>query len=203
MDMRSMTCPWGVLSMRSLVFGIGLAGVVGVAALAPSVARAETTGPAIPFDAVIAASNLVVVATTELRPDGAIVVHIERVLAGVAPAASSLEFARPEDPPALVDGGRAVIAFTLPTTIEATAPTRAWQISADGYVDPDGVAPADGLPPTLAAIYTRFGVPMRTEPAAGSSGLSNALGPILLVLVALAMAEGGIAHRDRRRAPGG
>ncbi|HEU0242385.1 MAG TPA: hypothetical protein VFQ75_00675 [Candidatus Limnocylindrales bacterium] len=202
--MRSKTCLWGVLSMRSLVFGIGLAGLIGVAVLAPPFARAGTTGPSIPFGAAIAASRLVVIATTELRADGAIVVHVERVLAGARPATSSLVFTEPQDPPAFVDGGRAVIAFGEPTSIEAAAPTRAWQISADGYVDPDGIQPADGLPPTLAALYTWFGVPMRVEPAAGADGgLANALGPILLVLVALALAEGGIAHRDRRRAPGG
>jgi hypothetical protein len=190
----------GVLSMRTQVLGLGLAGLVGATAFAPGPVLGGTNGPSIPFDAAIATSALVVVATTDLRPDGSIVVRIERVLAGVAPARPELEFATPVDPPPLVDGGRAVIAFGVPTSIDGAAPTRAWQISADGYVDPDGLAPADGLPPTLAALYTWFGVPMRLEPAAGPGGPSNAIGPILLVLVALAMAEGGIAHRDRRRA---
>jgi hypothetical protein len=193
--------------MRTLVLGIGLvglAGLVGGGALAPLDVRAATTGPSIPFEAAVATASLVVVGTTDLGPDGGIVVHIERVLSGVAPATNLLEFPAPVDPPPLVDGGRAVIAFSLPTSIDAAAPTRAWQINADGYVDPDGLAPADGLPPTLAAIYTWFGVPMREASTAGSGiGLSNALGPILLVLVALAMAEGGIAHRDRRGAPRG
>lgn len=190
--------------MRTLVLGVGLAGLVGAFALAPPPMRAATTGPSVPFGAAVATSTLVVVATTELRPDGGIVVRIERVLAGVAPARSELEFAAPVDPPPLVDGGRAVIAFSVATSIDAAAPTRAWQISPDGYVDPDGLAPAEGLPPTLAALYTWFGVPLRETPSADSGfRLSSALGPILLVLVALAMAEGGIAHRDRRRAPGG
>ena len=189
--------------MRTLVLGMGLAGLVGAVALAPLSVRGATNGPSIPFEAAMATSTLVVVATTELRPDGGIVVRIERVLAGAAPARTELEFPAPVDPPPLVDGGRAVIAFSIPTSIDAAAPTRAGQISADGYVDPDGLAPAEGLPPTLAAIYTWFGVPLRETESTGSGfRLSSALGPILLVLVALAMAEGGIAHRDRRRAPG-
>ena len=189
--------------MRNLVLGIGLAGMVGVITSGAPV-RAATTGPSIPFEAAIAASRLVVVATVELQTDSTIVVNIERVLAGVPPARPQLVFPAPVDPPPLVDGGRAIIAFSLPTSIEADAPTLAWQISADGYVDPAGLAPANGLPPTLAALYTWFGLPMReTATANAGFGLTNALGPMLLVLVALAMAEGGIAHRDRRRAPGG
>jgi hypothetical protein len=204
MGMRSQTCLWGALSMRNLALGIGLTGMVGVMALGAPQVRAATTGPSIPFDAVVAASKLVVVATIELRADAAIVVHIERVLVGIPPASSQLVFEAPADPPPLADGGRAVIAFSVPSSIEAGAPTRAWQISADGFVDPDGMAPADGLPPTLAALYTWFGLPLREAgPASEGFGLSNAIGPILLVLLALAMAEGGIAHRDRRRAPGG
>ena len=203
MGMRPETCLWGALSMRNLVLGIGLAGMMGALASGPQPVLAATRGPAIPFEATIAASRLVVVATTELHADGSIVVQVERVLAGVPPRAQ-LVFAAPVDAPALVDGGRAVIAFSTPTSIDADAPTRAWQISADGYVDPEGVAPADGLPPTLAALYTWFGLPMREAAAATAGfGLSSVLGPILLVLVALAMAEGGIAHRSRQRAPGG
>ena len=190
--------------MRNLALGIGLVGVIGAVALQAAPARAATTGPSIPFESAIADARLVVVATTELRPDAAIVVHVERVLLGVPPAGAQLVFNQPVDPPPLVDGGLAVIAFSVPTSIEADAPTRAWQISGDGFVDPAGVAPADGLPPTLAALYTWFGLPMREAPAASAGvGLSNALGPMLLVLLALAMAEGGIAHRDRQRAPGG
>ena len=202
--MRPETCLWGALSMRNLVLGIGLAGLMGAFASGAPPVRAATGGPSLPFGAAMAASRLVVVATTELHPDGSIVVQVERVLAGIPPVHPQLVFAAPVDAPPLVDGGRAVIAFSTPTSIDADAPTRAWQISADGYVDPEGVAPADGLPPTLAALYTWFGLPMR-EAAAATAGFgpSSVLGPILLVLVALAMAEGGIAHRSRRRAPGG
>src|SRR6478735_11892508 len=181
--------------MRNLVLGISLAGLVGALASGPQPVLAATRGPASPFEATIAASRLVVVATTELRPDGSIVVLIERVLAGVPPIRPQLAFAAPVDAPPLVDGGRAVIAFSTPTSIDAAAPTRAWQISADGYVDPEGVAPADGLPPTLAALYTWFGLPMREAAVASAGfGLSSVLGPMLLVLVALAMADGGIAR---------
>src|SRR6187455_1088059 len=135
MGMRPETCLWGALSMRNLVLGISLAGLVGALASGPRPVLAGTRGPASPFEATIAASRLVVVATTELHPDGSIVVVIERVLAGVPPR-PQLVFAAPVDAPALVDGGRAVIAFSTPTSIDADAPTRAWQISADGYVDP-------------------------------------------------------------------
>jgi hypothetical protein len=191
--------PVGVLSMRNLVLGVGLVGMIGAGMIAAPTVRAQASGPGIPFDAAIAASHLVVVATTELRTDGAIVVHVERVLAGAAPAVPAIVFPAPADPPALVDGGRAVIAFSAPTTIDAAAPTRAWQISADGYVDPQGLQPADGLPPTLAALYTWFGQPMRDTPAAtAGSGLPNLLGPTVLVLLALAMAQGGISRRERR-----
>src|SRR6478752_6101487 len=187
--MRLVTCLWGALSMRNLVLGIGLAGLVGALVSAAPPVSAATGGPSIPFDAAIAASRLV---------------HIERVLVGIPPANEQIVFAAPVDAPPLVDGGRAVIAFSTPTSIDADAPTRAWQVSADGYVDPDAIAPADGLPPTLAALYTSFGLPMREAAVASAGlGLSSALGPMLLVLVALAMAEGGIARRDRRRAPGG
>jgi hypothetical protein len=204
MGMRPETCLWGALSMRNLAIGIGLTGMLGMAALGVPQVRAATTGPSIPFDCVVAASKLVVVATIEVRPDTAIVVLIERVLVGVGPAGKQLVFEAPVDPPPLADGARAVIAFSVPSSIEADAPTRAWEISADGFVDPARMAPADGLPPTLAALYTWFGLPLR-EAAEASAGFgpSNAIGPILLVLLALAMAEGGIAHRDRRRAPGG
>jgi len=202
--MRLVTCLWGALSMRNLVLGIGLAGLVGALVSAAPPVSAATGGPSIPFDAAIAGSRLVVVATTELLADGSIVVHVERVLVGIPPANEQIVFAAPVDAPPLVDGGRAVIAFSTPTSIDADAPTRAWQVSADGYVDPDAIAPADGLPPTLAALYTSFGLPMREAAVASAGlGLSSALGPMLLVLVALAMAEGGIARRDRRRAPGG
>ena len=66
--------------MRTLMLGMGLAGLVGAVTLAPLSVRAATKGPSIPFEAAIATSTLVGVATTELRTDGAILVPIESVL---------------------------------------------------------------------------------------------------------------------------
>jgi hypothetical protein len=60
------------------------------------------------------------------------------------------------------------------------------------------VATTEGLPPTLAAMYTWFGVPMAAERAGVGTDLPAVVVPILLVLVALAMAEAGIARRERQ-----
>lgn len=163
-------------------------------------ASADTTGPQVPFDAVVARARLVVVGTTKLEPGGGVTVVIERVLAGVGPSSGVLHF-EGDDPPELVDGGEAVIAFSNPATIDADAPTVAWEVSRDGYVDPDGLARVQDVPPTLAAMYTWFGQPMTAPRTAGGAGatLDDVLVPILLVLVALAAAEGGIARRERGR----
>lgn len=178
---------------------VGLAIAVMLAA-APHVA-ADTTGPQVPFGAVVGRATLVVVARAHLGEDGSVTVVIERVLQGTGPVSGRLLFADARDAPDLLDDGVVIIAFTDPSTLDAAAPTIAWQVSEDDYVDPDGLAPADGLPPTLAAMYTYFGQPLaapRTSTGVGAS-LSDALVPILFVLLALAAAEGGIVRRGRTR----
>lgn len=189
--------------MRSL--SVARLWVAGLALVAASLAvgpplHAATTGPRPPFPVMVADATLVVVARIALE-EARITVLVERVLAGTGPSSGRLVFEDPTDPPHLVDGAAAIIAFADPGSIEASAPTIAWHVSDDGFIDPDGLASADGLPPTLAAMYTYFGVPMAPERAGGDGDHSEILLPFVLVLAALALAEGGIAHRERRPRP--
>ncbi|HEX5828888.1 MAG TPA: hypothetical protein VFY23_15295 [Candidatus Limnocylindrales bacterium] len=162
-------------------------------------AHAATEGARPTFAATAATATLVVVGRAEVATGGAITIIIDRVLQGAGPADGRLEFHRPEAPPTITHGQRVVIAFSDPTSIDADAPTYAWPVSPDGFVDPRGVQPADGLPPTLAAMYTYFGVPMGSGYADGGIGgdVPVVLVPFLLVLAAMLLAEGGIARRGR------
>jgi hypothetical protein len=185
-------------NLPALVTAVAVALVALSTAAAPRT-LAATEGARPPFAATAGTSTLVVVGRAEVADDGAITVIIDRVLQGAGPADGRLEFHRADAPPAIVHGQLVVIAFADPATIDADAPTYAWPVSPDGFVDPQGVQPADGLPPTLAAMYTYFGVPMGAAYAGGGIGgdLPLFLVPLLLVLAAMLLAEGGIARRGR------
>ncbi|MEO5966474.1 MAG: hypothetical protein ABIR11_13495 [Candidatus Limnocylindrales bacterium] len=180
---------------RSAVLGSAV--LIAAAWLAPP-ALADSGPDQGTFDQLVDRSSLVVVAMVHLAPDGAITLDIRQVLhGGSAPVTT---FAPPTFAPVLVDGGVAVIAFTDPASIDFRTPTIAWQVSADGYIDPDRLQQVQGLPPTLAAMYTRFGKAMSTEAerldAAGQGGFPVGLVlPFLLVVCALVLADRGAAWR--------
>jgi hypothetical protein len=173
--------------------------IVAVLLASASASRAATMGPSLPFDASIARTRLVAVAHTRVEPHRLITVTIDRVLHGRAPPSAVLVFAAAREPPAaVVDGAVVVIAFADSSSIERSAPTLAWQVTDDGIIEPGTLGTSDGLPPTLAAMYTYFGVPIATDRAEARPDLGEVAVPVLLVVAALAFAEGSIAHRGRR-----
>ena len=135
------------------------------ALMLPATALAASSQSPRTFAEVVAGMQLIVVADVDGSPEAGVTYTVETVLKGSGPP--ELQFAAPDLQSAVQPGWtRVVIAFSNPTTDDFRAPTIAWHVAADGAIDPEGYQQYVGLPGTLPAMLSFFGLPSSTGPSA-------------------------------------